>query len=87
MAETAPNADLRLTISVLTERETSELLRLAAALSRHRLYVESYSCAEGEVTSTYQHTIVVRAPMERVRRAIRQVSAGVGVLKVEYHHG
>ena len=77
--------DPQFTISILTVNETSALLRLTACLSRHRVHIESLTMTQGEVSDVYRHTIVVRADPECVRRTVKQIESGVGVLRAEYH--
>lgn len=72
----------RFVVSALTENEVSLLLRIAACLGRHRVHVESFSCTNGPASQLYQHTLVVKASPDRVRRAVKQIGACVGVLNV-----
>jgi len=76
--------DPQYTLSVLTENETSSLLRLTTCLARHRLEIESFTCAAADQSDLYRHTVVVRAPPDRIRRAVKQISAFVGVLETHY---
>ena len=76
--------DPKYTLSVVTENETSALLRLATCLARHRVEIESFTCAAGDQSDLYRHTVVVRAHPDRIRRAIKQIGACVGVLSVHY---
>ncbi len=77
--------DPQFTVSALTENDSSSLLRLAACLGRHRVKIESFTCTNGGKSKLYQHTIVVRATPERVRRAVKQIGAAMGVLDVNFH--
>lgn len=77
--------DPQFTISVLTENETSALIRLTACLGRHRVHIESLTMTESEVSGVYQYTIVVRAEPERIRRAMKQIGAALGVFRANYH--
>ena len=79
--------DPQFTISVLTENETSALIRLTACLGRHRVHIESLTITESEVSDVYQHTIVVRAEPERIRRAMKQIGAAVGGVSCELSRG
>ncbi len=77
--------DPQFTVSVLTENDSASLLRLAACLGRHRVKIESFTSTNGDASRLYQHTVVVRASPDRVRRAVKQIGAAVGVLEVNYH--
>ena len=74
----------RFSVSALTENDTNSLLRVTSCLSRHQLKIESFSCTNVESTDVYQHTWIVRATADRVRRAVKQIGACIGVLEVMY---
>ncbi len=77
--------DPQFTVSARTENDSSYLLRLAACLGRHRIKIESFTCTNSEASNVYQHSIAVRAAPDRIRRAVKQIGALVGVLEVSYH--
>ncbi len=77
--------DPQFTVSARTENDSSSLLRLAACLGRHRIKIESFTCTNGEASNVYQHSIAVRAAPDRIRRAVKQIGALVGVIEVSYH--
>jgi acetolactate synthase-1/3 small subunit len=77
-------AECQYTLSVLTESETSALLRLTACLGRQRVRIQSLTCTNGDA-EVYRHTVVVRAEPDRIRRAMKQIGATVGVLEASYH--
>ncbi len=77
--------DPQFTVSALTENDSGSLLRLAACLGRHRVKIESFTCTNGDTSRQYQHTVIVRATSDRVRRAVKQIGAAIGVLEVSVH--
>ena len=77
--------DPQFTVSVLTENDSASLSRLVACLGRHRVKIESFTCTNGDASKLYQHTVVVRSSPDRVRRAVKQIGAAVGVLEVSFH--
>lgn len=77
--------DSQFTVSVLTENDSASLLRLAACLGRHRVKIESFTCTNGDAFKLYRYTVVVRAAPDRVRRAVKQLGAVVGVLEAKFH--
>ncbi len=72
------------TVTALTENENSSLLRLIAAVGRHRIAIESYTCTTSRSGATYKHVLTVRARPESMRRAVKQIGGYVGVLGVCY---
>jgi acetolactate synthase-1/3 small subunit len=77
--------DSQFVVSALTEKEVSSLLRVTACLGRHNVEIDSLCCTNGRGDDVYQHTLVVNATPDRVRRAVKQIGACVGVLEVHYH--
>jgi acetolactate synthase-1/3 small subunit len=77
--------DAQFTISMLTERETSALLRIVATLGRHGLQIESLVTSAAGMAELYRHTVVVRAQPDRVRRAMKQLSSALGVVEANYY--
>lgn len=75
--------DPQFTISMLTEKEVSALLRIVATLGRHRLQIESFASTTVGEAGLYRHTVVVRAKPDRVRRVMKQLSSALGVLEAE----
>jgi acetolactate synthase I/III small subunit len=78
--------DASYTLSILTERESGALVRLTMALARHRIAIDSLTTTT-EDSGVYRHVIGVTAAPDRVRRAMKQIEAAVGVLTGEYFAG
>ena len=76
--------DPQFSVSALTENDIGSFLRVAACFGRHRVVIESFSCTNGEESGVYRHSLVVRATPDRIRRAIKQIGASVGVLAASY---
>jgi len=80
--------DPQFTISMLTEREGSALLRVVSTLGRHRLNIESLASAVAGAGSgtadLYRISVVVRGSGEGVRRAVKQLDSALGVLQADY---
>ncbi|WP_419161301.1 hypothetical protein [Candidatus Palauibacter sp.] len=72
----------RYRVSALTEHDIASLLRLAACLGRHRIEIESFSLINPPGSTIYEHELIVRAQAERVRRAVKQIGAFVGVVSI-----
>ena len=77
--------DPQFTISMLTEKEASALLRVVATLGRHRLQIESFASTTVGTAELYRHTVVVRATPDRVRRVMKQLSSALGVVEADYY--
>ena len=73
------------TLSIVTENESSALVRLTMTLARHRLRVESLTSTCDESGGICRHIVSVQAVPDRVRRAMKQISACVGVLVADYY--
>lgn len=72
------------TVTALTEHENSSLLRLIAAMGRHRIRIERYTCTTSSSGATYKHVLTVLARAESLRRAVKQIGGYVGVLGICY---
>ncbi len=77
--------DEQFTISMLTEKASSALLRIVSTLARHRLQIESLTSAAAASSDLYRHTVVVRAEPDHVRRAMKQLDTALGVLQADYY--
>lgn len=75
----------RFTISVLTVREASALLRVIATIGRHRLGIESVASGDAGDAELSRHTVVVRAAPDRIRRAMKQLGSALGVVEADYY--
>lgn len=72
--------DASYTLSILTERESGALVRLMMTLARHRIGIDSLTTTTEETSGIYRHVIGITARPDRVRRAMKQIQAAVGVL-------
>ena len=81
----AEEHDSLFTLSILTENESSALVRLTMTLARHRMHIESLTSTCDESASVCRHIISVRAVPDRVRRAMKQIGSFVGVLVADYY--
>ena len=77
--------DARFTLSIVSENEVGALLRMTMTLARHRIRVESLTSTSDESAGVHRHIVVARARPDRVRRAMKQIQASVGVLAAEYY--
>jgi acetolactate synthase-1/3 small subunit len=73
------------TLSIVTENESGSLIRLAMTLARHRMQIQSLTSTSDEIGGTSRHIVLARARPDRVRRAMKQISACVGVLVADYY--
>lgn len=77
--------DSLFTLSIVTENEASTLVRLTTTMARHRIRIESLTSTCDDAARISRHVVLVRAVPDRVRRAMKQVSACVGVLVANYY--
>ena len=74
----------RYKVSAVTENSSTVLLRIIACLVRHRIEIASLGCVNPAGSEVYEYEIVVRAPAEHVRRAVKHIGALVGVVGIDY---
>ncbi len=72
------------TVTALSENDNSSLLRLIAAMGRHRIEIERYTCSSRRSSGTYKHVLTVRARPESIRRAVKRIGGCVGVFGICY---
>lgn len=71
-------------ISALAENSSALLLRLFACLVRHRIEIVGIACANPVHSTVYELELNVRADADHVRRAVKQMGACVGVVRIDY---
>ncbi len=74
----------RYRVSALAENSSTVLLRIVACLVRHRIEIASFACVNPAGSAVYEYEIVVRAPADHVRRAVKHIGALVGVVRIDY---
>ena len=74
----------RYRVSAVTESSSTVMLRLVACLVRHRIEIASLVCANPAGSAVYEYEMVVLAPADHVRRAVKHIGALVGVVRIDY---
>ena len=74
----------RYRVSALTEGDGVLLLRIIACLGRHRIEIESFRCHNPPSAATFEYDLIVRTRADRIRRAVKQIGACVGVASVDW---
>ena len=74
----------RYRVSALTEKDGVLLLRVIACLGRHCIEIESFRCHNPPGAATFEHELTVRTRADRIRRAVKQIGACVGVASVDW---
>ena len=74
----------RYRVSALTENDNALILRFVACLGRHCIEIESFHCDSPPGGTALAHEVIVRTSADRIRRAVKQMGACVGVARVDY---
>jgi acetolactate synthase-1/3 small subunit len=79
----AEQQDPQFTLSIVTGPEANDLVRLTMVVARHRIGIVSMTSIADESARASRHILLVRAAPDRVRRAMKQIGAAVGVLSAD----